>query len=49
VVEKITSIEGDLTRQSEVISDLRDYSLKTEQNLQKILAGVENLADLIAR
>lgn len=47
VVEKITSIEGDLTRQSEAINDLRDYSLKTDQNLQRLLAGVENLADKI--
>jgi hypothetical protein len=45
VVEKITSIEGDLGRQSEAINDLRDYSLKTDQNLQRLLAGVENLAD----
>jgi hypothetical protein len=49
VVEKITSIEGDLTRQSEAINDLRDYSLKTDQNLQRLLAGVENLADKINR
>ena len=49
VVEKITSIEGDLGRQSEAINDLRDYSLKTDQNLQRLLAGVENLADKINR
>ena len=49
VVEKITSIEGDLTRQSVAINDLRDYSLKTDQNLQRLLAGVENLADKINR
>ena len=49
VVEKITSIEGDLTRQSDAINDLRDYSLKTDQNLQRLLAGVENLADKINR
>ena len=49
VVEKITSIESDLGRQSEAINDLRDYSLKTDQNLQRLLAGVENLADKINR
>lgn len=49
VVEKITSIEGDLGRQSDAINDLRDYSLKTDQNLQRLLAGVENLADKINR
>ncbi len=49
VVEKITSIEGDMGRQSEAINDLRDYSLKTDQNLQRLLAGVENLADKINR
>jgi tetratricopeptide (TPR) repeat protein len=49
VVEKITSIEGDLTRQSDAIKDLRDYSLKTDQNLQRLLAGVENLAEKINR
>ncbi len=49
VVEKITSIEGDLARQSENIKDLRDYSLKTDQNLQRLLVGVESLADKINR
>lgn len=49
VVEKITSIEGDLGRQSDAINSLRDYSLKTDQNLQRLLAGVENLADKINR
>ena len=49
VVEKITSIESDLGRQSSAINDLRDYSLKTDQNLQRLLAGVENLADKINR
>ena len=49
VVEKITSIEGDLTRQSEAINHLRDYSLKTDQSLERLLAGVESLADKINR
>jgi hypothetical protein len=49
VVEKISSIEGDLARQSENIKDLRDYSLKTDQNLQRLLVGVESLADKINR
>jgi hypothetical protein len=47
VVEKITSLEGDLTRQSEAINHLRDYSLRTDQSLEKLLAGVESLADKI--
>jgi len=49
VVEKISSIEGDLNRQSEAINHLRDYSLKTDQSLERLLSGVESLADKINR
>jgi TolA-binding protein len=48
VVEKITSIESDLGRQSEAINALRDSSLKTDESMQKLLAGVESLADKIS-
>lgn len=49
VVEKITSLEGDLTRQSESIKELRSYSLKTETSLQRLLEGVESLTDKFNR
>ena len=47
VVEKISSIEGDLNRQSAAINNLRNDSVRTDQNLQRLLNSVENLADRI--
>jgi hypothetical protein len=48
VVEKISAIENDLGRQSQAINALRDSSLKTDESMQKLLAGVESLADKIS-
>jgi len=48
VVEKIAAIENDLGRQSQTINALRDSSLKTDESMQKLLAGVESLADKIS-
>jgi len=43
VVERISTLETNLAGQSEAIGKLRDTSLKTDENLQKMLAGIERL------
>lgn len=43
VVERMLTLETNLNDQSDVIGKLRDASLKTDENLQKMLAGIEQL------
>src|SRR5579872_7320700 len=45
VVERITTLETNLSEQSNVIGKLRDASLRTDENLQKMLVGIERLVD----
>ncbi|HUI39045.1 MAG TPA: tetratricopeptide repeat protein [Candidatus Nitrosotalea sp.] len=45
VVERITALETNLAEQSTAIGNLRDSSLRTDENLQKMLAGIEKLVD----
>lgn len=45
VVDRISTLETNLADQSEAIGKLRDTSLKTDENLQKMLAGIERLVD----
>src|SRR5271169_3160244 len=45
VVERINTIETNLSDQSEAIGKLRDTSLRTDENLQKMLVGIERLVD----
>src|SRR5690348_13457333 len=45
VVERISTLETNLAEQSVAIGKLRDSSLKTDENLQKMLVGIERLVD----
>ena len=45
VVERITTLESNLAEQSSAIGKLRDTSLRTDENLQKMVAGIERLVD----
>ncbi len=49
VVQRISTFESDLAGQAEAMNQLRDYSLKTDQNMQRLLAGVDRLASEISR
>jgi hypothetical protein len=45
VMQRMSVIEGSLTEQSRAIGDLRQSSMRTDQSLQKMLAGIEQLRD----
>src|ERR1700736_2875702 len=45
VVERISTLETNLAQQSSAIGNLRDASLRTDENLQKMLVGIEKLVD----
>ena len=45
VVERISTLENNLAQQSSAIGKLRDASLRTDENLQKMLVGIEKLVD----
>ena len=45
VVERISALETNLAEQSQVIGKLRDASVRSDENLQKMLTGIERLVD----
>lgn len=45
VVERISTLESNLAEQSNAIGKLRDTSLRTDENLQKMVAGIEQLVE----
>jgi len=45
VVERISTLETNLAEQSQVIGKLRDASVRSDENLQKMLVGIERLVD----
>lgn len=49
VVQRISAFENDLAGQAEAMNQLREYSQKTDQNMQRLLVGVDRLASEIAR
>ncbi len=45
VVDRISTLETNLAEQSHAIGKLRDASQKSDENLQKMLVGIERLVD----
>ena len=45
VVNRINTLETNLSEQSEAIGKLRDTSLRTDESLQKMLVGIERLVE----
>ncbi len=45
VVDRISTLENNLAEQSLAIGKLRDSSQRSDENLQKMLAGIERLVD----
>ncbi len=45
VVDRISTLETNLAEQSHAIGKLRDASQRSDENLQKMLAGIERLVD----
>ncbi len=44
VVSRIGALEASVSEQGDAIGELRDYSLQTERNIQRLLQGIEKLA-----
>lgn len=45
VVDRISTLENNLAEQSQAIGKLRDASQRSDENLQKMLVGIERLVD----
>jgi chromosome segregation ATPase len=43
VVQRISKLEEEVAGQSAAMSELREYSLRTEQSMQKLLGGLDKL------
>ena len=44
LVQRVSALESDMTRQAEAMNQLRDYSQRTEENLSRLISGVDKLA-----
>jgi len=45
VSERIAPIEAELAGQREAVGELREYSVRTEKSLQKLLEGIDRLVE----
>lgn len=44
LVQRVSALETDMTKQAEAMNQLRDYSQRTEDNLSRLITGVDRLA-----
>jgi DNA-binding NarL/FixJ family response regulator len=44
LVQRVSALEQDLSKQAEAMHELREYSLRTEDNLSRLISGVDRLA-----
>jgi DNA-binding NarL/FixJ family response regulator len=44
LVQRVSALETDMSRQAEAMHQLREYSQRTEDNLGRLIAGVDKLA-----
>jgi DNA-binding NarL/FixJ family response regulator len=44
LVQRVSALETDMSKQAEAMSELREYSLRTEDNLSRLISGVDRLA-----
>ena len=44
LVKRVSALETDMSKQAEAMSQLRDYSQRTEDNLSRLISGVDRLA-----
>ena len=49
LVQRVSALETDMSRQAEAMHELREYSLRTEDNLGRLIAGVDKLAQELPR
>ncbi len=44
LVQRVSALETDMSKQAEAMSQLREYSQRTEDNLSRLITGVDKLA-----
>jgi DNA-binding NarL/FixJ family response regulator/TolA-binding protein len=49
LVQRVSALETGMTRQAEAMQQLREYSERTEDNLSRLLTGVDKLAQELPR
>jgi DNA-binding NarL/FixJ family response regulator len=49
LVQRVSALETDLTKQAEAMQQLREYSQRTEDNLGRLISGVDRLAQELPR
>jgi predicted negative regulator of RcsB-dependent stress response len=49
LVQRVSALETDMSKQAEAMLQLRDYSQRTEDNLGRLISGVDRLAQELPR
>jgi DNA-binding NarL/FixJ family response regulator len=49
LVQRVSALETDMSKQAEAMKQLRDYSQRTEDNLSRLISGVDKLAQDLPR
>jgi DNA-binding NarL/FixJ family response regulator/TolA-binding protein len=49
LVQRVSALETDMTKQAEAMKQLREYSQRTEDNLGRLISGVDKLAQELPR
>ncbi len=49
LVQRVSALEQDMGKQAEAMHQLREYSLRTEDNLSRLISGVDKLAQELPR
>lgn len=49
LVQRVSALETDMSKQAEAMNQLREYSQRTEDNLSRLITGVDKLAQELPR
>lgn len=49
LVQRVTALESDMISQADAMNQLREYSQRTEENLSRLISGVDKLAQELPR
>lgn len=49
LVQRVSALEHDMSKQAEAMGQLREYSQRTEDNLSRLISGVDKLAQELPR
>jgi DNA-binding NarL/FixJ family response regulator len=49
LVQRVSALEQDMSKQAEAMMQLREYSARTEDNLSRLISGVDRLASELPR